>query len=701
MDRIRHLAGALLALICLSTSAASSSTLSWSWRNPLPSADAFTVVAFGGGTYVAAGQDGVIYSSTDGVTWTPATNPAIGVGGQYVDALFANGHFLLAGVDAAGAGHVSTSSDGKLWIDTKLSFNSFDSYLPSLQLGFGNGTYVVMGTGGEATSHDATTWTEHSTGITDYLSFNPILFANGVFVKDGFANPVVTTNDAMYFSSDGVNWTEAAGPLSGVLATDGTTFFAFGFGIGQNYVYTSPDGDHWTKHTLTGIPPERESQVLWDGTQFLAIGLVGTGPLSEEVSYSSPDGIAWTQLSSTQSAVRLVTGLHAIAATGAGYAAAASGALHIQKSSDFFNWNTAFSGSNGADFDLADVIHAGGRFVAVGETPQHGPAVMQSQDGSNWTQPLSGSAGGGLTTVTYGNGLYVAAGAAGWFSSSDASNWTALTKPPAAALGPVMYGNGRFLAFTAPCSATGCNVATSPDGKTWKDSTVTVPHSAVTFDGTRFVSLGSPPSTANAAPVYTSCDGVDWTHSADVDVIAGSSFSSLRPVANGLVATGTLGCQSADPLECAAPQEMIATGEDSSHLTAVAAGLPDDPTDVIYAGGLYYAAIDLDGSIRTSSDGATWTGAVGAPVAANTKAFATDGVQLIAVGNSGNIIAAAVATSPPSSGAACTALPAVSSGSSGGSFDLFTLAGLLGLLLLRFARLQGVHPWLSALRGRG
>jgi len=114
MDRIRALIGISLVLACLSATADSSS-LTWTWRNPKPNAAALTVMAFGNGIYVAAGQDGVIYSSTDGVTWLPATNPAIGLGGQYLDAIFANGKFLLAGVDAAGAGHVSSSSDGNRW----------------------------------------------------------------------------------------------------------------------------------------------------------------------------------------------------------------------------------------------------------------------------------------------------------------------------------------------------------------------------------------------------------------------------------------------------------------------------------------------------------------------------------------------------------------------------------------------------------
>lgn len=341
------------------------------------------------------------------------------------------------------------------------------------------------------------------------------------------------------------------------------------------------------------------------------------------------------------------------------------------------------------------MIYAGGRFVAVGETPQHGPAIMQSSDGSNWTQVLSGSASGGLTSVAYGSGVYVAAGPAGWFSSPDASNWTLIAAPPTTTGAPVTYGNGRFLVFTSPCSGTNCTTATSSDGKTWKDNPVTAAHSAVAFDGTRFVSLGNAAGAATQAPVYTSCDGVDWVHSANIDVAAGSTFSSLRQVANGLVATGDLACQSSNPHACLGPDQVaIATGSDSSHLTAVSSNLTTDspPTDVIFAGGLYYAA--SHGAIYISSDGSNWTNPVGTPVDSNfsafvdddvqlISAFATDGTRLIAVGNSGSIVGATVSTSPLSSGGACTALPEVSSSGSSGSFDVLTLAGLLGLLLLR------------------
>jgi hypothetical protein len=693
MERIRILACALLALVCLSA-AADSGQLSWTWRNPLPSPDAFTVIASGGGIYVAAGQDGVIYHSADGINWLQVKRPPLGMGGEYLDAIYANGIFLLAGTDAAGTPHVSTSSDGVTWADTKLGFDA-DDIAPSLQLAFGNGIYLVMGENGEATSHDAVTWTLHGLSFADVSFDNPIVFANGVFIVEGDPpSGPAKYSGTIFFSSDGVNWTESSVDTQGNLAADGTTFIMVRVDPSVVHIYTSSDGDHWSKKVATGDAPQDLLEVQWDGTRFLGLGFLPVSPfVTPNASYSSPDGIAWTLLSSSlPSDIRLV-GPHSFTTMGSTYTSVASGALQIARSTDFVNWSTVFSGSSGPKFDLADITYGGGHFVAVGHTSNGLPAIMESTDGSAWTTALSSGTPSDLTTVAFGKGLYVAAGSGDWFSSPDAVAWTAITAHPETVHTDVVYGNGMFLAF-----AGGATVS-STDGKTWTTG-VKAPAATLAYDGTRFVSVGSDSGETGKAPVYTSCDGASWSHSADIGVAKGDSFLRVRPTSKGLVAMGSQAC-SGDPRACLGPEPpVIATSEDSSSWTAHELGGAVSDTsfmDVTFAGSNYYAVAGLGGGdpadpaglIYTSTDAATWTPLSGAPFTtfdggATFNALATDGNHLVAVGPGGGIISASVAGgSLPTSGPTCTALPAVSSSSSRGSFSVCTLAGLLGLLFLR------------------
>ncbi|HEY1772576.1 MAG TPA: GlyGly-CTERM sorting domain-containing protein [Gammaproteobacteria bacterium] len=678
-------AALLLVALCLPALATTSSSLQWTWRNPLPSPDTFTVIASGGGVYVAAGLDGVIYSSPDGVTWT-ADNSPLGMGSQYLDALYANGNFLLAGVDPAGNPHVSTSSDGVTWTDAKLTFNpDFASVgvQPILHLGFGNGTYVVLGAEGGATSTDATTWTAHGASFIDDSILNPIVFASGVFIKDGIANSANADSPAtIYFSSNGANWTASSVDQDGALATDGTTFFMFL--ADGSAVYTSTDGDNWSKQIPTGSVPERHNEVLWDGTQFLTLGNSSQG----EYSYSSPDGLAWTRLGLTQ--MPFTMALHSITAVGTTYTSVGTGPLQVFESTDFITWHLKFSGTSGPYVAaLTDMIYAGGRFVAVGQTPQRHPAVMESSDGSSWTAAtLPDAISDELTTVAFGKGLYVAASPGKWFTSPDAVSWSVMTDAPGTPQTDLAYGNGTFVAFLSACSS-GCTAATSSDGKTW--TTNAAAHAGtLAFDGTRFVSVGNALSYSDKAPVYTSCDGVTWSHSADIGVSQGATFSRIRAVSNGLVALGA---------------SVVATTEDSSHWTAHDLGDSSaNFTDVAFAGSAYYA---LDGNrdsargtFYTSTDASNWTSLSGSPVASSPDDFgrvfifnslATDGTHLVSVGDGGDIISASVpGDAITTAGSTCTALPSIDSvapvstpKSSGGSLDLLTLAGLFSLLVLR------------------
>ena len=130
---------------------------------------------------------------------------------------------------------------------------------------------------------------------------------------------------------------------------------------------------------------------------------------------------------------------------------------------------------------------------------------------ANWTAQTILSAS--WTSVTYGNGLFVAVAsgpstvAAGpstiAASSPDGINWTARTLPTSTFWSSVTYGNGTFVAVAQPSP----NAASSTDGINWTARTLASPRGdAVTFGNGIFVSLS-----AGSTLASTSSDGITWT----------------------------------------------------------------------------------------------------------------------------------------------------------------------------------------------
>ncbi len=184
----------------------------------------------------------------------------------------------------------------------------------------------------------------------------------------------------------------------------------------------------------------------------------------------------------------------------------------------------------GAFFGASDVAFGAGRFVAVGEefNPDFGlqAVIRTSPDGVEWSQVDSGP---GLSAVTYGKGMFVAAGAGFVSTSADGIAWAPSPFDAPRQLFAIAYGDDRFVITGGHGS-----VFTSSDGVEWtsRDSGV----SGVTFlrgvahGGGLFVAVGDEyDATAkrSVSTIITSPDGADWT------VRHSSASQSLSDVAYG------------------------------------------------------------------------------------------------------------------------------------------------------------------------
>jgi hypothetical protein len=162
-------------------------------------------------------------------------------------------------------------------------------------------------------------------------------------------------------------------------------------------------------------------------------------------------------------------------------------------------WN-----SNPSNIAMFSVIYGGDKFVGVSGS-FNTTAGAYSTNGTTWTNmTLPFSSSSGYSSVTYGNGLFVAVvpGTTTAASSNDGITWTQRTLPSSSTWKSVTYGNGLFVAAGSAGVA-----ATSPDGITW--TARTLPANAdwrsVTYGNGVFVAVSS----SNAAA--TSPDGITWT----------------------------------------------------------------------------------------------------------------------------------------------------------------------------------------------
>ena len=111
-------------------------------------------IAFGGGTFVAVGDNSALYSLDNGATWSPGT--ISGMQGLSRVA-YGNGRFVTFGV---AGDNVAVSVDGIAWTTSPIGIPA--SEFPDL-LGFGNGLFLATTSAGNVyTSADGATWLQRT-----------------------------------------------------------------------------------------------------------------------------------------------------------------------------------------------------------------------------------------------------------------------------------------------------------------------------------------------------------------------------------------------------------------------------------------------------------------------------------------------------------------------------------------------------------
>lgn len=184
----------------------------------------------------------------------------------------------------------------------------------------------------------------------------------------------------------------------------------------------------------------------------------------------------------------------------------------VLTSPDGMNWTNSATLRSGSDTDaLQAIAFGGGSFVTVSAFGN----IWHSPDGINWTI-VQGSLPA-LYAVTYGNGIFVAAGGNWIFTSSDGDNWTGKTLnlfPPMLDIHSLAQGNNTFVAVGIQTENQGIQpvstqvILHSSDGINWTGelSTIDVSVNRLNFARDLFFLTGI------NGTILTSPDGIVWTH---------------------------------------------------------------------------------------------------------------------------------------------------------------------------------------------
>lgn len=261
----------------LSAKTESSSSV-WRWDCHEPGFT-YRASASNGKIIVAAGDSGLLKTSSNGTTWIKQNS------GQTRN-LYAATYSPELNLFAVVGYHsiIITSSDGVNWIEaspykpTALSFKG---------VAYGNGKFVAVGVQGIVkTSVDGAVWKD-LTGKS-LREMSAIHFANGLFVAAAVGNII-------YSTKDGENWTAVNVPK---FDPAGDNLYSVTFGNGTWVVggahgacYTSTNGTSWQKRDTNTT--NYFMDLVYTGKEFVGVGDSNNYPDWGSMILTSPDGTVW------------------------------------------------------------------------------------------------------------------------------------------------------------------------------------------------------------------------------------------------------------------------------------------------------------------------------------------------------------------------------------------------------------------------
>jgi hypothetical protein len=530
---------AALPLAILTHSAAGDPLDDWIWRNPTPTAEDLQAVTYANGIYVAVGNLGTVFSSTNGTEWTKQTLPgtadqptdntlfSITYGaGQFVAAgerlpfystdgetwhrgrgpdngisgvygmAFGNGRFVIVGEEGMDPGY---SDNGQDWSQSSWNWGTLGT--PNLlAVAFGSGEFRAVGPYGQIfRSVNGKDWTHVNSG-TGVTLFG-IAYGNDHWVAVGDVGTILS-------STNGIDWTAVPSPATNLLLNVTFSYGLFTAVGGEYYVgrergvlLTSTDGGQWDLNPLS-------APFMLSGTAAGPGGRVAVG--YRGLIYHSPDAHNWQALGSaaTHYDLRGITwARNQFVAVGRFTSAAdTSGNItgSILTSPDGKSWTEVWHGDYNAD--LGGVCEGKGLIVAVGKKTSAGRGiVVVSSDGITWSRHDYDQEEAGFFNVAFGNGRFVAVGPHAAFCSDDGTNWLQAANGPSGTQ-LLWFVHGKFFAVSY-YGTPGLRV--SEDGITWGSAGMPDGISGIVWANGRFIATAFGVNGPGMG-VFFSLNGTSW-----------------------------------------------------------------------------------------------------------------------------------------------------------------------------------------------
>ena len=269
--------------------------------------------------WLAVGNNGTAYISTDGKTWTSDTMPTMTPPNPNpnLNGITATGN-LLKGVAVGDGGTILMRDDSSWFQQTSVTTNNLNgvafAYTSGLNTDGSNNNgiplLVAVGDSGTiVTSPNYADWTLRTSTTTKNL--NGVTYGgNSQFVAVGESGTILTSPDGVTWRSQTLSTTVK---LTGV--TYGNSLFVAVGAAGT--ILTSPDGVTWTSQTYWNNV--NLNGVTYGNSLFVAVGAAGT-------CLTSPDGVTWTPKT-----MLIGVDLNSVAPGG------------IQQSSDGVTWEAGFA----------------------------------------------------------------------------------------------------------------------------------------------------------------------------------------------------------------------------------------------------------------------------------------------------------------------------------------------------------------------
>lgn len=385
----------------------------------------FNAVAFGqpGATssYVAVGNTGVCYRSTDGVVWSAMT--ALG-SGTLTRVVYLNNLFIVIGVN----GVVYTSTD-----PSSIAFTQRTSNVSvTLNDIVWNGSlYVIVGASGTIlTSTDAITWTNRSLTTDSSTTYNRIIWDGTRFLISNASGLAFILT-----STDGINWTRVGIPGHPITSNPFNTLKYLGgkyIHAGTGYLSYATDPNTW--FTVDYMP------YTYPVSRALKLNGIYFAANSRRV-FISTDGINFTpikcipyQVNGAVPAIAYANGKWIIACS-SNSVNATIGLIQIYGSTDGVTWTkqTDFPSTpiTGSSVDVNDLVATNTHFVLALtglNIPVIDNVLYRSTDGITWTAiqvPILITAINTGALYSNGNTLLINNNSL-WKSTDNGTTWSSI-----------------------------------------------------------------------------------------------------------------------------------------------------------------------------------------------------------------------------------------------------------------------------------